>query len=102
MQLDEPTLKRIRDLGALGITERQIVSLIQSDEINGEELFAILTREGSESNLAYAKGRAMMDYNTNVELTRSAEKGDPEAIELLAQRKQVQEQSELRFELFGV
>ena len=44
----------------------------------------------------------MMDYNTNVELARAAEKGDVEAISKLDERKQEQRANELLADLFGI
>ncbi len=102
MTVDDQLFKRVRDLAALGQTPGQILSILSIPYAQRDEFLGEFSRPGSRISEAYANGKAMIDYNTNLELTRKAERGDAEAIELLDQRKQNQQYNELVAELFGV
>lgn len=102
MTIDEQVLKRVRDLAALGHTPSQIASLLDIP-IDGRDAFVDeFSRPNTQIYAAYYKGRNMMDYNTNVELARAAEKGDVEAIELMSKRKEEQKYNEALAEMWGV
>lgn len=102
MEFDANTLKRIRDYAALGHTPGQIVSLLGIAYQQREAFLDEFSRSDTKVYQSFMQGKAMMDYNVNVELTRNAEKGDTEAIEVLDQRKQNQKVAELLSDLFGV
>lgn len=102
MTIDEQILKRIRDMGAIGHTPAQIASLLRIPAAEREAFLDEFTRPETKVYESYTNGRAMMDYNTNVELARAAEKGDVEAISKLDERKQEQKAIELMADLFGI
>lgn len=102
MILDEQTLKRVRDMGALGHTPSQIVSLLDISRSDRAIFYDELTNPETPLYIAYNKGRSIMSYNTNVELARLAEKGDQEAIVLLDERSRQQRVDELLLELFRI
>ncbi|WP_281671619.1 hypothetical protein [Rikenella microfusus] len=102
MTIDEQILKRVRDMGAIGHTPAQIASLLRIPAADREAFLDEFTRPETKVCEAYANGKAMMDYNTNVELARAAEKGDVDAIAKLDERKQEQKAIELMAELFGI
>lgn len=102
MTIDEQILKRIRDMGAIGHTPAQIASLLRIPHTERVAFLDEFTRPETKVYEAYTNGKAMMDYNTNVELARAAEKGDVDAIAKLDERKQEQKAIELMAELFGI
>ena len=102
MTLDENTLKKIRDWAALGHTPGQIASLLGVSYQHREAFLDEFPRPDTKVNQYYMQGKAMMDYNVNVELTREAERGDIAAIETLDLRKQNQKVAELLSDLFGI
>lgn len=102
MIIDEQILKRIRDQGALGQTPSQISALLRIPFAERDAFRDEFTRPDTKVYEAYTNGKAMFDYNINVELARAAEKGDIEAITKLDERKQEQKSTELTTELFGV
>lgn len=102
MTLDENTLKKIRDWAALGHTPGQIASLLGTPYQLRDAFLDEFARPDTKVYQFYMQGKAMMDYNVNAELARSAENGDVEAITLLDQRKQNQKMSELLSDLFGI
>lgn len=99
---DNQIFKQIRDMGAQGLTPAQIASLLRIPAAEREAFLDEFTRPETKVYESYANGRAMMDYNTNVELARAAEKGDVEAISKLDERKQEQKAIELMADLFGI
>lgn len=102
MTIDEQVLKRIRDMGALGHTPAQIAALLRIPHFERDAFLDEFTRRETKVYESYLNGKAMMDYNTNVELARAAEKGDVEAITKLDERKQEQKANELLADLFGI
>jgi hypothetical protein len=51
--------------------------------------------------VAYDNGRAIGEYNIDVELTKLAERGDIEAITTLAERSKERKMKDLKKDLFG-
>lgn len=102
MIIDEQILKRIRDQGALGQTSSQIAALLRIPFAERDAFLDEFTRPDTKVYESYTNGKAMYDYNINVELARAAEKGDIDAITKLDERKQEQKSSELTSELFGI
>lgn len=102
MIVDEQTLKKVRDLGALGHTPSQIASLLDIPVRDKAAFLDELSRPETLMYAAYLKGKTIIEYNTNVELAHAAEKGDVEAIKLLSERKLKQKEAELLTELFGL
>lgn len=99
---DNQILKKIRDMGTLGHTPAQIAVLLRIPHTRLDAFLDEFTRPETKVYESYAAGKAMMDYNTNVELARAAEKGDVEAISKLDERKQEQKAIELMADLFGI
>lgn len=99
---DNQILKQIRDMGALGHTPAQIAALLRIPHTGRDAFLDEFTRPETKVYESYANGKAMMDYNTNVELARAAEKGDVEAVTKLDERKQEQKAIELMADLFGI
>lgn len=102
MILDEQLLKRIRDYGALGHTPGQIVALLRIPLRERDAFLDEFERPETRVYEFYQNGKAIMDYNTNVELAHQAEKGDIDSISLLDQRKENQKVNELLADLFGL
>lgn len=102
MTLDENTLKKIRDWAALGHTPGQIASLLGTPYRERDAFLDEFDRPDTKVFQYFMQGKAMMDYNVNAELARSAENGDVDAVTVLDVRKQNQKVSELLSNLFGI
>lgn len=102
MIVDEDVLKRVRDYGALGHTPRQIAYLLRIRHTEADAFIDEMIRSDTRLHEYYESGKAVMNYNTNVELARQAEKGDSDSIKLLDQRKQEHRYEDLLSELFGI
>ncbi len=99
---DQSTLNKIRSYGSLGYSPNRIADMLA---LSGEErvrMISFIATEGTDLNQYYNQGLALGDYNKDVELTKKAEKGDIEAITLLAERKFIRERDDLKRDLFGV
>lgn len=99
---DQSTLNKIRSYGSLGFSPSRIADMLA---LSGEErvrMISVITTEGTDLNQYYNQGLVLGDYNKDVELTKKAEKGDIEAITLLAERKFIRERDDLKRDLFGV
>lgn len=89
-------------MGALGHTPRQIASLLNIPVAERDSFIDEFSCVWSKVYEYYTSGKAMSYYNTNVELTKAAEKGDVFAIDKLDERKRNQESDDLKFDLFGI
>jgi hypothetical protein len=98
----QPNIQTNSGYGCSRIDPAQIASLLRIPAAEREAFLDEFTRPETKVYESYANGRAMMDYNTNVELARAAEKGDVEAISKLDERKQEQKAIELMADLFGI
>lgn len=102
MIIDEDILKRVRDYGALDQSPRQIAFLLRIPAGEIDAFIDEMMRPDTRLHEYYAAGKAIISYNTNVELARQAEKGDSDAIKLLDQRRQDQRYQDMCTELFGI
>lgn len=102
MVVDEDILTKIRNLGALGHTPIQIASILKIPSRERDGFLDEFSRRDTRVYEHYCLGKNMSYYNTNVELTKAAEKGDVFAIAKLEERKREQESDDLRNELFGI
>lgn len=100
--LSEEYIPKVRTFGALGYTPERICRLLG---LKGAKRAVFLLRielAGDTYCEAYRQGKALGEYNIDVELAKKAEKGDIESIKLLEARKNERVEKDLRNELFGV
>lgn len=102
MTLDQNTLNKIRNYGALKYTADRICALLA---IDGEERDAFLKEWDDPTGQVrkyYNQGVAIGDYNMDVELAKQGEKGDVIAISELQRIQQKRKIDQTRNELFGL
>ena len=95
-------INQVLTFGSLGYKPERICRLLG---LRGEKRLALLLSldtPGSDYYEAYHRGRALGEYNSDAELAKQAERGDPDAIELLEARKEERTELDLRMQLFGV
>lgn len=102
MTVNDQMIQKIRDYAMCDMTPLQIASLLNILPAGLDTFIDAFLQPETLIAQAYKKGRNMMDYNTNVELARAAEKGDVEAIEMLAHRKEEQKYNEALAEMWGI
>lgn len=102
MSLPPEYINQVLTFGSLGYKPERICRLLG---LRGKERLALqllLDTPGSNFYEAYHRGRALGEYNIDAELAKQAERGDPDAIELLETRKEERVELDLRMQLFGV
>ena len=95
-------LNKIRAFGALGYSPEAIADCLS---LKGKERIEVILRLGlhnDEYYQAYQAGRVIGEYNIDAGLSKRAEEGDPEAIELLAERSKERKRRDLKKEMFGI
>jgi len=102
MLIDQNTLIKIRNYGALKYTVDRIVVLLGVDP--DEELKFVEEFQDPKSQVRryYEQGVAIGEYNIDVELAKAGEKGDVLAIMEISKKQDHRRISGLRKELFGV
>lgn len=100
--LGEGYLSQVRSFGALGYTPERIAALLNLTKKQKFALSVRLSLPGDVYFEAYRNGLAIGAYNIDVELVKSAEKGEADSIELLEQRRNDRALLDLRRDLFGV
>lgn len=94
-------IPKIRTFGAFGYDAERIADLLGLHGRKRTELIVRLSIPGDELRVAYDNGRAIGEYNIDVELTKLAERGDIEAITTLADRSKERKMKDLKKDLFG-
>ncbi len=102
MIIDENIISKIRNFSSLGLMPPQIASILKIPPQDRASFIDEFERKDTRVFEAYHQGRNAAYVNHNIELTKSAEKGDVIAIAKLDERKHEQEIETLRQELFGV
>ena len=95
-------LSKVRTFGALGYDAERIADLLDLKGRLRGELVTRLSIPNDPLRVAYDNGRAIGEYNIDVELTKNAEKGDVDAIEVLATRSKERKMKDLKKDLFGI
>ncbi|MDR3119660.1 MAG: hypothetical protein LBU44_09675 [Mediterranea sp.] len=95
-------ISQVRTFGVLGYTPNRICHLLGLREKERAGLIYHINEVGDTYHDAYINGRALGEYNIDVELAKLAEKGDIDAITTLESRKNLRVELDLRKELFGV
>ena len=102
MILDQNTLNKIRNYGALKYTADRICALLA---IDGDERDAFMREwddPASQLQRYYNQGVAIGEYNMDVELAKQGEKGDVIAISELQRIQQKRRIDQTKNELFGL
>lgn len=95
-------VSKIRTFGALGYDFERIADLLGLKGKERGELIVRLYIQGDELRVAYENGRAIGEYNIDVELTKQAERGDIDAITALAERSRERKIKDMKKQYFGV
>ncbi|MDD4636031.1 MAG: hypothetical protein PHV66_00245 [Bacteroidales bacterium] len=94
-------ISKVRTFGAFGYDAERIADLLSLHGRTRVELIVRLSIPGDELRVAYDNGRAIGEYNIDVELTKQAERGDIDAITTLAERSKERKMKDLKKDLFG-
>ncbi|HMM18498.1 MAG TPA: hypothetical protein PKC47_13390 [Petrimonas sp.] len=94
-------ISKVRTFGAFGYDAERIADLLSLHGRTRVELIVRLSIQGDELRVAYDNGRAIGEYNIDVELTKQAERGDIDAITTLAERSKERKMKDLKKDLFG-
>ena len=95
-------ISKIRTFGAFGYDAERIADLLDLSGKERAELVVRLSIPGDELRIAYENGRAIGEYNIDVELVKQAERGDIDAISTLAERSKERKLKDMKRQLFGV
>lgn len=95
-------ISKVRTFGALGYDAERIADLLDLHGKTRAELIVRLSIPGDELSVAYDNGRAIGEYNIDVELTKQAERGDIDAITALGERSKERKIKDLRKNMFGI
>ncbi len=102
MNIGEEYVPSVRTFGSLGYSHERICQLLN---LNRKEKAAMMVRLAIPGDVyyeAYAHGKALGEYNIDAALAKQAEKGDPDAVKILEERKNDRIVIDLRKKLFGV
>ena len=100
--MKEIPISKINQFGALGYSPEAIADYFG---LKGKDRVEMIFRLGirtDEYYLAYHSGQTEAEYKLDAELSKRAEEGDPEAIELLAERSKERKRRDLKKEMFGI
>jgi hypothetical protein len=100
--MDESNLNKIRNFGALNYAPERIADLLGYVGEERRKLFVEFADEQSDVAITYRQGQGFGKYNIDVQLTKFAEKGSPEAVTLLQDRRKTERIENLKKELFGI
>lgn len=95
-------ISKVRTFGALGYDAERIADLLDLHGRVRAELVVRLSIPGDELSVAYDNGRAIGEYNIDVELTKQAERGDIDAITTRAERSKERKLKDMKRSIFGV
>jgi hypothetical protein len=102
MILDQNTLNKIRNYGALKYTTDRICALLAIDGDEREAFMREWDDPASQLQRYYTQGVAIGEYNMDVELAKQGEKGDVIAISELQRIQQKRRIDQTKNELFGL
>lgn len=102
MLIDQNTLIKIRNYGALKYTSDRIIVLLGLDPEEARRFNEEFRDELSQVRRFYEQGVAIGEYNIDVELAKQGEKGDVFAIMEINKQHENRRIDQLRNELFGV
>ena len=102
MTLDQNTLSKIRNYGALKYTADRICTLLALDESEKEAFLQEYSDPQSQVRRYYDQGVAIGEYNADVELAKLGEKGDVLAIVELSRIQHKRRIDQTRHDLFGI
>jgi hypothetical protein len=93
---------KIRTFGALGYSAERIADLLGLKGVERAELLLRLIVPGDDYHAAWQNGRAIGEWNVDAELAKLAERGDTDAIHVLAERSRQRVIRDMKNELFGL
>lgn len=93
-------IEKIRQCGMLGYTARKICALLKIENI-ADFLFEF-GNEYSEIRKAYDLGKMQAEVEIDWQLFTEAKDGDLPSMEFMEQKKELENQNELRKKLFGI
>jgi hypothetical protein len=102
MQLNEITLKKIINFGALKYSALKICKLLAFNREQTQLFLIDFENDASPIRINYDQGVAIGEYNVDAELAKQSEKGDIYSIQELDKRQYFRELDDLTKELFGV
>ncbi|MCD6345994.1 MAG: hypothetical protein J7L96_01100 [Bacteroidales bacterium] len=102
MTLDQNTLNKIRNYGALKYTADRICVLLGLDEKDQDWFLEQMEEPGSRVRKFYDQGVAIGEYNQDVELAKQGEKGDVLSIIELSKIQFHRKIDKVKNDLFGV
>lgn len=102
MMITDQYISKVRNFGALGYDAERIADLLDLHGKERTELVVRLSIPGDELRVAYENGRAIGEYNIDVELTKLAERGDIDAITTRAERSKERKLKDMKKTLFGI
>ena len=95
-------ISNVRTFGALGYDAERIADLLDMHGKTRIELIARLGTPNDELRVAFDNGRAIGEYNIDVQLTKQAESGDTFSVEALSLRAKERKLNDLKRNLFGI
>lgn len=95
-------IPKIRTFGALGYDSERIANLLNLVGRERAEFIVRMSIHDDELRVAYENGKAIGEYNIDVELIKQSEHGDVDAIETLAARSKERKIKDMKKDLFGV
>ena len=95
-------IPQVRTFGALGYDAERIADLLDLHGDVRTELLIRLSIPDDKLRIAYENGRAIGEYNIDVELTKKAESGDVFAIMERSNRAHTREINDMKRKLFGI
>lgn len=102
MVVDQNTLIKIRNYGALKYTVARMIVLLNLDPDEADAFEQEFQDPLSAIRRYYEQGLAIGEYNIDVELAKAGEKGDVLAIMEINKRNENRKIDQVRKDLFGV
>jgi hypothetical protein len=100
--MDMATLNKIRNFGALNYAPERIADLLGCVGEERRKLLIDFADEQSDVAITYRQGQGIGKYNIDAQLAKDAEKGYPQSIALLQERRKEETIENLKKELFGI
>ena len=102
MLIDQNSLVKIRNYGALKYTPDRICVLLGLDLEESRAFIDEFADLQSQTRRFYEQGVAIGEYNIDVELAKQGEKGDVFAIMEISKQQENRKIDKVRKELFGL
>lgn len=100
--MDQSTLIKVMNYGALKYSPEKICVILGFDEITTNEFMLEFQDQKSTVRKSYNRGVLIGEYNVDAELAKQSEKGDIFSIQQLREIQDKREVSDLINKLFGV